>query len=75
MKRIKTSAEAKRRNRSTKTVIKSALKAVESEKDKGKKAAFVNEATSIVDKAAGKKVIHKNKAARIKSRLSRSIKG
>lgn len=32
------------------------------------------ETSSVVDKAASKGVIHKNKAGRIKSRLSRNLK-
>ena len=34
----------------------------------------VQEATSVVDRAAKNKLIHKNKAARIKSRLSQLTK-
>lgn len=34
----------------------------------------VKEATSLVDRAAKEKIIHKNKAARIKSRLSQLTK-
>lgn len=33
----------------------------------------INEATSTVDKAAKKNIIHKNKASRIKSRLSKLL--
>lgn len=36
-----------------------------------KKAADIKSVISLVDRAAKKKIIHKNKAARIKSRLSK----
>jgi len=73
-KRMKTAAEARRRNRRVKSSIKTALKTVDMEKDAQKKGESVKAAISIVDKAAQKRVFHKNKAARIKSRLARTIK-
>lgn len=38
---------------------------------KGRKKAGVTKAISLADRAAKKKIIHKNKAARIKSQLSK----
>ena len=72
-KRMKTAETARQRNRRTKAIARSAVKAAETEKDPEKKAAGFRVAMSAVDRAAAKKVIHKNKAARIKSRLSRVI--
>jgi small subunit ribosomal protein S20 len=72
-KRMKTAEKARRRNRRMKAIARSAVKAVETEKDPEKAAAGRKAAMSAVDRAAAKKVIHKNKAARIKSRLSRVI--
>ena len=72
-KRMKTSENARVRNRKIKTDMRSAIKAVASEKDKDKKAANLKAATSALDKAAGKNVIHKNKAARTKSRLTKKV--
>jgi small subunit ribosomal protein S20 len=40
---------------------------------KGKSAEKVNKAISLVDRAAKKRVIHKKKAARIKSQLSKLL--
>ncbi len=40
---------------------------------KGKKESLVVSAISLTDRAAKKKVIHKNKAARIKSQLARLL--
>ena len=54
------------------TSVKAATKAAET-KDK-KIAEVFKTAQSTVDKIASKGVIHKNKAARIKSRLSKQVK-
>ena len=73
-KRMKTSAEARRRNRHAKSSMRSAIKLVDDEKDPQKKTEQVKSATSVVDRAARRNVISKNKAARIKSRLSKQVK-
>ena len=54
------------------TSVKAITKAVET-KDK-KTAEVFKSAQSTVDKMASKGVIHKNKAARIKSRLNKQVK-
>lgn len=71
-KRMKTAEKARQRNRRIKAIARSAVKAVENEKDPEKKAGGLKAAVSAIDRAAAKNVIHKNKAARIKSRLSRA---
>ena len=53
--------------------IKNVLKAIKEGDIEAAKAAY-SKAQPIVDKAAGKGLLHKNKAARIKSRLSARIK-
>lgn len=55
------------------TYVKNVLKAVEAGDKEAANAAFAK-AQPIVDKAADKGLIHKNKAARIVSRLSARIK-
>ena len=55
------------------TSIKKVLKAISAGKKEDATAAFQT-AMPIVDKMAGKRLIHKNKAARIKSRLAKRIK-
>lgn len=55
------------------TAIKKVTKAVAAG-DKAAAQAVFQESTSIVDSIADKKIIHKNKAARHKSRLSAAIK-
>ncbi len=71
MKRVKTSKERRARNLKAKQEIKKVLK--EAEKGIASKAANLNElikkASSVIDKAAERGIIHKNNAARKKSRL------
>lgn len=55
------------------TFIKNVLKAVEAG-DKEAAQAACSKAQPIIDKAASKGLIHKNKAARIKSRLVARVK-
>lgn len=65
------------RNRSTKSNIKDALKkvtkALQSKNIEAARAAAI-EAVKILDKAASRRVIHPNKAARKKSRVFAAIK-
>lgn len=58
---------------SMRTAMKKVLKAISGGDNDGAKTAYQN-ATALVDKAAGKGLIHANKAARIKSRLNASIR-
>jgi small subunit ribosomal protein S20 len=55
------------------TAIKKVIKAVETG-DKALAAAAYADNVSVIDRIADKKIIHKNKAARHKSRLSDAIK-
>ncbi|KTD79231.1 30S ribosomal protein S20 [Legionella waltersii] len=55
------------------TYIKNVLKAVESGNQEDARAAY-SKAQPVIDKAANKGLIHKNKAARIKSRLVARLK-
>lgn len=55
------------------TYIKNVLKAVEAGDKEAAQAAFAK-AQPIIDKATSKGLIHKNKAARIKSRLVARVK-
>jgi small subunit ribosomal protein S20 len=56
------------------TYIKNVLKAVEAGDHEAARAAYAK-AQPIIDKAAIKGLVHKNKASRIKSRLSARVKG
>lgn len=55
------------------TFVKNVVKAIETKEFDNAKSAF-EKAQPVIDKAAQKGLIHKNKAARIKSRLSAQIK-
>lgn len=55
------------------TFVKNVLKAVESGDHEAARNAYAK-AQPIIDKAANKGLLHKNKAARIKSRLSARVK-
>ncbi|HAT2102147.1 TPA: 30S ribosomal protein S20 [Legionella pneumophila] len=55
------------------TYIKNVLKAVESGDQEAARAAYTK-AQPVIDKAANKGLIHKNKAARIKGRLVARLK-
>jgi small subunit ribosomal protein S20 len=55
------------------TAIKRVAKAIQTGNKDAAKAVYV-ESTSTIDSIADKKIIHKNKAARHKSRLSAAIK-
>ena len=55
------------------TAIKKILKAIQSGDKAAAKTSF-QENVSVIDRIADKKIVHKNKAARHKSRLSAAIK-
>lgn len=55
------------------TKVKKVLKAVEAKDKDGATSAF-REASSIIDRLAGKGLVHKNAAARYKSRLNERIR-
>ena len=59
------------------SVVRTAVKAVRADidsKDKVKASESFKKAQKVIDAAASKNVIHKNAAARAKSRLSKAIK-
>lgn len=74
-KRVKTSEVRRMRNMAAKSRIKTATKkymtAVEAG-DKEQALPLLQENLSLLDKAAGKKLIHKNAAARKKSKLQKA---
>jgi len=69
-KRMRQTARRQKRNRGVRTRLRSTLKAYRaaSEKDKGK---TLGATVSEIDRALKKGVIHRNAAARYKSRLAR----
>ena len=76
-KRHRQSLVRRDKNRAVKSSIKTQLKkvaAVAPAGDKAKTAAEVQLAQKKLDQAAAKGMIHKNKASRLKSRLSKRVK-
>jgi small subunit ribosomal protein S20 len=76
-KRARQAEKQREHNMSLRSELRTAVKKVMKAIDAGDKAAakaVFNESTSTIDSIADKKIIHKNKAARHKSRLSAAIK-
>ena len=76
IKRIKTNEKARLRNKSVKSSLKTVIRKLNEASESGntdeaRKAA--GEATRKLDKAASKKVIHKNQAANRKSAIAKRI--
>lgn len=75
-KRLRQSIVRRSRNRAAKATLKTHIKKVRSEIEAGNldgAATAFRMAQIRLDQAAGKRVIHKNAAARLKSRLSAAI--
>jgi len=72
-KRVKTNLKRQGRNRAAKSALKSKLKTL-SEMKPDQRDDQVRRTQSVLDQAAAHGLIHKNKAARLKSRASRKPK-
>ena len=68
-----TSAKAYVRNRALRSRMRTALKKVRQAPDKASAEIALQAAISIIDRTTNKGIIHKNAAARSKSRLSRLV--
>lgn len=68
-KRLKTNERSNIRNRAVKSHVRTVVKNAETSVDE----ASLKEAVSALDRAARKKVIHPNKASRMKSRLAKMV--
>jgi len=76
-KRAKTSVKQRAANQSMRTTLRSAIKKIQKAIESGDKAAAdaaFRSQQSVIDAIADKRIIHKNKAARHKSRLAQQIK-
>ena len=76
-KRARQSVARNKHNASMRSMMRTSIKRVReaiAAGDQGKAAEVFGKATSIIDRVADKKIIHKNKAARHKSRLAAAIK-
>jgi small subunit ribosomal protein S20 len=76
-KRARQSVERNKHNSSLRSMLRTAIKRVRQAVEAGDKAAaaaVLQKTTSVIDRVADKNIIHKNKAARHKSRLSAAVK-
>lgn len=76
VKDVKKSRENRKRNLETKSKIKTYVKKTKTaahEQEKSQVAGLVSQSYSVIDKAAERGIIHKNQAARRKSRLMRAV--
>ncbi|MCA9735338.1 30S ribosomal protein S20 [candidate division KSB1 bacterium] len=73
IKRIELSAKQAVKNKHYKSMVKNAIKEVLAVTNKSDGEAKLTKAIKILDKTAGKKIIHKNKAANQKSRLTKFV--
>jgi small subunit ribosomal protein S20 len=73
-KRLRISLKAQMRNKAIRTRMRSAIKKVRTAADKSTAEASLSQAISIVDSTVRKGKLHRNTAARYKSRLSHFVK-
>jgi small subunit ribosomal protein S20 len=73
VKRIRTNDAKRLTNRYQAKSTRTAIKDIRSEKDKKAATAKLAKVSSMVDKLAKKNVIHKNKAANLKSKLAKHV--
>ncbi len=71
-KALRKSEKLREHNKALKNRLKTVFKSTLTESNAAKKAEEIRKAFSLIDKAAKRKLIPKNRAARLKSRLSRS---
>lgn len=74
-KRMKTSGEERERNRAMRSQVSKSIKALRECKTKAEAEGMIKDVISIIDKAARKNVVNKQKAARDKSRLMTFVNG
>ena len=74
LKRVRQSIKANARNKQYKSAMKTAIKKVLNAENQEKAIEMANQAFSTIDKVASKGVIHKNKAANQKSKISKHLK-
>lgn len=73
VKRNRANARRAKRNVADKSTMKTLLKKVRTSTAKDTAASALKETVSLLDKLAGKKVIHANKAANLKSKLTKHV--
>ncbi len=73
MKRVRQSEHARLRNKHYKSAMKTAIKNVLTSQDKESAEKKLKHTVSLLDKMVSKGIIHRNKAANQKSRLTRFV--
>ena len=73
IKRHRQSLKRNERNRAARSKVKTSVRKVEEATTKETAETALRDAIRVLDKNAGARVIHRNKAARMKSRLSRLV--
>ena len=73
LKRIRSNQSKRLRNRYQHKTTRTYVKKLESTTDKSEAQAMLKEASGMIDKLAKKNIIHKNKAAHQKSRLTKYV--
>ena len=72
-KRARQTVKRTERNKKFRTLIKSSVKNLKAQKEKAAAELELKRTTTILDRAATKRIIHKNKAANIKSKLTKAV--
>ena len=72
---MRTSAKARERNRAYRSELRSAIRELRSETNKDTADGRYRTVAGLLDRAANRGLIHRNKASRYKSRLSRLVRG
>ena len=72
-KRMELSRKARERNRARRSELRTIVKKVRQATTAKDVESKLREATALIDRAAGKRLIHPNRAARLKSQLARKL--
>ena len=73
MKRIRRNEAVRLRNRYQHKTTRNAIKKLRNETDKKKAEALLPSVVSMIDKLSKRNIIHSNKAANLKSKLTRQV--
>ncbi len=73
LKRIRRNEEVRLRNRYQHKTTRNAIKKLRNESDKKKASALLPSVMSMIDKLAKRNIIHDNKAANLKSKLTKMV--
>ena len=72
-KRVRQDAKRRLRNRYQKVRLRSLVKDIQTETDPAAARSKLDDAKAQIDRLAGRRVVHPNKAARVKSQLERHV--